>query len=55
MAAEIQLFGIYDLYDMLQDYLNEYYPYVCTCSEDVASFAELFGANKANAANFEEC
>lgn len=55
IAAEVQTFGIYDLYDLLQDYLNEYYPYVCTCKEDVQAFGEFFGAGSGSTSNFAEC
>merc|ERR1719230_721314 len=37
----------------IQEYINEAYPYICTCREDVQTFAELFG--EADTSNFESC
>lgn len=54
IAAEVQTLGLYDLYTLLQDYLNEYYPYVCTCQEDVKAFGEFFGGGS-NTASFSTC
>jgi hypothetical protein len=39
----------------VQNLLNEAAPYICTCQEDVAGLAQIFGASSANTAKFETC
>ena len=55
LAAQAQDLGVYDLYDMLQDYLNEYWPYACTCLNDVETIGEYIGADKNSTAEMSEC
>ena len=39
----------------IQTLLNEYWPYVCTCQQDVLSMQELFGSSSSNASFFTSC
>ena len=39
----------------LQTYLNEYWPYACTCIEDVDQFSQFFGGNADTANEFKTC
>lgn len=39
----------------IQTLLNEYWPYVCTCIEDVDSFSEMMGGNSSTADEFKTC
>ena len=38
----------------LQNKVNEYFPYLCTCMNEVETFGEYFGTNP-NAAEFKSC
>merc|ERR1712086_623773 len=39
----------------VQTGINEIYPYVCTCREDVYSFYEMFGASSETSGQFTSC
>merc|ERR1719198_1066959 len=39
----------------IQTLVNEAYPYICTCREDVYSFYELFGTSASTSAVFTSC
>ena len=39
----------------IQTYLNEYWPYACTCIEDVDQFGQFFGGNEDTANEFKTC
>lgn len=39
----------------IQKYLNEYWPYACTCIEDVDQFSQFFGGNEDTANEFKTC
>jgi hypothetical protein len=39
----------------IQKLLTEYWPYVCTCQEDVVNMQELFGSSSSNAGFFTKC
>ena len=39
----------------IQTLVNEAYPYLCTCKEDVYSFYELFGTSATTSAVFTTC
>ena len=40
---------------LLEDLLDQGYPYICTCLEDVNNLAEIFGGNDETAAAFSSC
>ena len=40
---------------LLEEGLDQAYPYICTCLEDVNNFAELLGGNDSTAAQFGNC
>ena len=40
---------------LVEDKINEYYPYVCTCNEDADKFAVLFGGNAGTAGVMSAC
>jgi hypothetical protein len=40
--------------DTLQEKLDEYYPYLCTCQKDVDEFSKYF-SDDANAGDFATC
>jgi len=39
----------------VQTAVNEAYPYICTCKEDVYSFYEMFGASAETSGQFTSC
>ena len=39
----------------IQFYLNEYWPYVCTCIDDVDAFSEMMGGDQSTANEFKTC
>lgn len=40
---------------MLIDLAEEYYPYLCTCIEDIDYLGEMMGSDAATQANFAKC
>ena len=40
---------------LLEDLLDEGYPYICTCLEDVNNLASMLGGNDETAAAFSSC
>ena len=40
---------------VLEDLLDQAYPYICTCLEDVNNFAEMLGGNTATGEAFSSC
>ena len=39
----------------VQSKINEYYPYLCTCNEDVATLSKYMGGSSQSTAEFEKC
>ena len=40
---------------MVEDKIDEYYPYVCTCNEEADTFSALMGGNAATAGVMSAC
>jgi hypothetical protein len=53
LAAAYYAARQFDQEAQIQTYLNEYYPYLCTCEEDVENLAKYFGDG--DTANFANC
>jgi|Dee2metaT_5_FD_contig_31_4074194_length_598_multi_3_in_0_out_0_2 hypothetical protein len=54
-AAQVQQLEIYKALDEGIKYLDEYYPYLCTCEKDKKNIEEFMGATGQSMANFKSC